>query len=447
MMKRTEIARPALLNRLIRAKHNEFVKILTGVRRCGKSYLLFHIFKKHLLECGTQTNHIIEVNLESNEFENLRRPDHLAEFLRKSIIHDGKWTYVLIDEIQLCRPYLPEDIDLNRVLPEDRADCYVKFYGVLSELKDLPMVDVYVTGSNSKLLVTDVATEFRGRGQTISVTPLSYAEFASLRQTERNPFAILHEYMTFGGLPACALMTTSEEKKSYLTDLYRTIYIRDVIERYKIKDSVLFENVLDITMSTIGGFTNPTRLAHAIQTETGAKTNPATVAQHLDRLEQAFLITKAKRYDVKGRHYLDFPQKIYSVDTGLRNARINFRQDEPTHLMENVIYNELLRRGYSVDVGVVKSETRASGKHEVRQYEIDFVVHAMPNQIYIQSAYSIPDDEKREQETYPLRHTGDSFRKVIITNDPFQNRTYDNDGIAYIGLLDFLLDPKAIEMP
>ena len=434
-----------MLNRLIETKNNGFVKILTGVRRCGKSYLLFNLFKAHLRKTGVAPDHIIEINLESSKSESLRRPDRLADFLRNAIIHDKKWTYVLIDEIQLCKPYLPDGVDLNRFRPEDREDCYIKFYGVLSELKNMPFVDVYVTGSNSKLLITDVATEFRGRGQTIPVTPLSYAEFSALRQNERNPLAVLHEYMTFGGLPACVLMPTPEEKKSYLIDLYRTIYIRDVIERYKIKDLGLLENVIDISMSTIGCFTNPTRLAHAIETETGNKTNRTTVAENLDRLEQAFLISKARRYDVRGRHYLDYPQKIYAVDTGLRNARINFRQDEPTHLMENVIYNELIRCGYSVDVGVVKCETRASGKHEMVQHEIDFVVNAAPNQIYIQSAYSIPTEEKQKQETFSLRHTGDSFKKIIITNDVLQSHTYDNDGIAYLNLLDFLLDPKSIE--
>ena len=444
-MNRAHIDRPHLLNHLIQSKHNGFVKILTGVRRCGKSYLLVNLFKGHLLEAGISPNHIIEVNLESNACENLRRPDRLAEHLRKAIIHDKRWTYVLIDEIQLCKPYLPDGIDLSRYRPEDRADCYVKFYGVLSELKDMPYVDVYVTGSNSKLLISDVATEFRGRGQTIAVTPLSYAEFSALRQSERNPFTTIHEYMVYGGLPACVLLSTPEEKKSYLTDLYRTIYIRDVIERYKIRDTALLEHVLDIAMSTIGCFTNPTRLANAIETETGIKTNRTTVAENLNRFEQAFLLSKARRYDVKGRHYLDYPQKIYSVDTGLRNARINFRQDEPTHLMENLIYNELLRCGYAVDVGVVRCETRASGKHEMKQHEIDFVVNAMPKQIYIQSAYSLPTEENRNQETFSLRHTGDSFKKVVITNDPFQSRTYDNDGIAYMSLIDFLLDPKSIE--
>ena len=249
--------------------------------------------------------------------------------------------------------------------------------------------------------------------------------------------------MTYGGLPACVLMSTPEEKKSYLTDLYRTIYIRDVIERYKIRDTALLEHVLDIAMSTIGCFTNPTRLAHAIETETGIKTNRTTVAENLDRFEQAFLISKAKRYDVKGRHYLDYPQKIYSVDTGLRNARINFRQDEPTHLMENLIYNELRNWGFSVDVGNIQQPGRSGQTRQT--LEVDFVANQGHRRYYIQSAYQIPDDEKREQELRPLLKINDAFRKILVTFDglpPYHNE----DGILILALEDFLKGQESMDL-
>jgi len=437
------IERSILLNRLIAAKHNGFVKILTGIRRCGKSFLLFNLFKRHLLETGVPTSHILEVNLEDQANERLTNPLELGRYIREHLASDGCMNYVLIDEIQRCRKVLPDWVDLSRVHPDDREASYVTFHGVLGGLRSMANVDVYVTGSNSRLLASDVATEFRGRGQVIHVTPLSFSEFhAFCKNTIRDA---LSEYMLYGGMPECVLQTSAAEKETYLKDLYQTIYIRDIAERYKIKNDVLLETLIDVVMSSIGGLVNPTKLANAITTVSKVKATQPTVAKYLKMLEDAFLVSKANRYDIKGRRYLDFPSKYYASDTGLRNARINFRQFERSHLMENVIYCELLRRGYSVDVGVVEKGGNAAGRHEIRRYEVDFVVNRGARQIYIQSTLSIPDEAKRIQETQSLQNTGDSFPKLVITNDAHQERGYDNSGIAYMGLEDFLLDPTSIE--
>ena len=440
-----KINREELLNQLISAKDNNFVKIITGIRRCGKSYLLFNLFKQHLLKGGVKKDNIIEIDLEKDENESLTDPIELGKYIRKKTPKNRGRFYVLIDEIQKCRKVLPPGVDLSRVHPDDRESAYVTFYGVLNALRSSPHIDAYVTGSNSKLLISDVATEFRGRGQIIQATPLSFAEYRFFRASEINPLTVLQEYMRYGGLPECALKATPEEKERYLRDLYSSIYIKDIVERNKIQNVGLLETVIDIAMSNIAGLTNPTKLTNIIQSSIDVKATRPTIVKYLGHLKNAFLLYEAARYDVKGRHYLNYPIKYYATDPGLRNARINFRQTEPTHLMENVIYCELIRRGYPVDVGVVMLESRQDGTHQTKQYEIDFVINRGPRQIYIQSAYSIPTAEKREQETFPLRHTGDSFKKIVITNDPFQTRTYDDSGIAYIGLLDFLLDPKSLE--
>lgn len=440
-----EIDRTQLADMLIAAKGSNFIKVITGIRRCGKSYLLFNIFKRHLLKSGVPEDHIIEIDLEHPVIANLVNPIELDKYIRSKIVADGQMNYVLIDEIQYCGKALPSGLDISHIHPDDRERMFVDFYRVLNGLRTTPNVDTYVTGSNSRLLSSDIATEFRGRGQVIQVTPLSFAEFHAFKGDATDIYGCFKEYLMFGGMPECVLHSTEEEKRAYLKDLYSTIYIRDMVERNRIKNEQILERVIDIAMSSVGSLTNPSKLAHAIQSAMGIKTNQPTVARHLKMIEAAYLVSKANRYDVKGKHYLDYPAKYYATDTGLRNARLNFRQTEPTHLMENVIYCELVRRGYPVDVGVVMQNTSRNGKHELRQYEIDFVVNHGPKQMYIQSAYSIPTAEKREQETFSLRHTGDAFRKVVITNDPFQNRTYDDNGIAYIGLIDFLLDPHSLE--
>ena len=438
------IRRDQLLNRIIDAKHNDFVKIITGIRRCGKSYLLFKLFKEHLVKSGVKGDHIIEIDLENASSKQFQNPIILLSHIKKKIKKDGHWNYVMIDEIQNCQKALPPGTDLNLIHPDDRESAYVTFYSILSELRTMHRVDVYVTGSNSKLLISDVATIFRGRGQTIHVTPLSFSEFLPLRKKTETQ-AAFYEYLTFGGLPKCALLKTDAERKSYLDDLYRTIYLRDIIERNAIKDPAVLETLLDIVMSGIGGLANPRKISDTMNTEEKMDTNNVTVGKYLDCLKNAFLIEQAKRYDVKGRRHLKSPYKYYATDTGLRNSRVNFRQNEPTHLMENVIYNELVRRGYAVDVGVVPVESRTEGKHELRQYEIDFVVNKSDVRIYIQSAFAIPDRRKREQETFSLRHVKDNFRKIVITGDIYEKPWLDDNGITFMGIVPFLLDPKSLE--
>lgn len=439
------IQRNELLNKLIAAKGNDFVKILTGLRRCGKSFLLFHLFKQHLLDAGIPENHIIEIDLESRAYQNLRTPNALGAYIDSRLIHDGIHNYVLIDEIQLCQREWNQAIDPARIHPDERDWGYITFYSILSQLRTMPDADVYVTGSNSRLIETDVSTEFRGRGQIIRVTPLSFSEFSQLAQRDANPFLTLNDYFTFGGLPECALMPTAAEKEAYLKGLFKAIYLRDIIERYKIQNPILLEHVVNFALSTIACPTNPNKLANAIKTETGLTATQPTVAKYLSALEESFVLAHAQRFDIRGRHYLDYPMKYYAVDTGLRNAAINFRQNEETHLMENVIFNELVRRGYSVDVGVIELDKRRDGRHTTPKYEIDFVVNRGSSRIYIQSAYMIPDAEKRAQETFSLRHTGDSFKKLVITNNPIQPRQYDDNGIFFMGLWDFLTNPKALE--
>ena len=438
------IKRDLLLKRVIDAKHNDFVKIITGIRRCGKSYLLFNLFKRHLVKSGVRKDHIIEIDLENTSSKPLQNPIALLSHIKSRIRKDGRWTYVLIDEIQNCQKVLPPGTDLGRIHPDDRQSAYVTFYSVLSELRTMRRVDVYVTGSNSKLLISDVATVFRGRGQSIQVTPLSFAEFMPLRKGTAWQ-AIFDEYLTFGGLPKCVLLKSDAERKAYLDDLYRTIYLKDIVERNNLKSPETVERLLDVVMSGIGGLSNPSRISDTMNTVAKFNTNPTTIGKYLGFLKNAFLVGETKRYDIKGRHHLESPCKYYATDTGLRNARVNFRQNEQTHLMENVIYNELIRRGYSVDVGVVQLETRAAGKHEIRQYEIDFVVNQADERIYIQSAYAIPDPEKRAQETFSLRRVNDNFRKVVITGNLHEKPWRDENGITFIGIMTFLLNPHSLE--
>lgn len=439
------INRELLLNRLIQAKDHHLIKILTGIRRCGKSFLLFKLFKQHLLESGVAQDHIVEIDLESDQFLFCRDAITLSKEIHARLPSDNLPCYVLIDEIQHAEPILPEGTDLSRLRPDDRKSAYISFYHVLNGLLKRESTSTYVTGSNARLLSSEIATEFRGRSEIIEVGPLSFAEYYPLMQGHAEFKEIVDSYFLFGGLPECSLLNTDGEKTDYLSNLVQTIYLKDVAERYGLKNDYLLSVLADTIMSNIGCLVNPTKLANMINATTQTKTNHITVAKYLDYLEDAFLVRKAKRYDIKGNRYLSSPSKYYATDTGIRNAKISFRQNEASHLMENVIFNELIRRGYLVDVGMVTTAPMRNGTRTQVTSEIDFVINKASRRIYIQSALSIPDAEKCAQETYSLCHVRDSFRKVVITGEPFEKPWMDKNGITFMGLKAFLLDPHSLE--
>ena len=402
-----EIRRDIYLNRLLKRKHNGLIKVITGIRRCGKSYLLNTIFYHHLLECGVEPEHIIRFAFDSGEDlhligENLIQiekekrgadPEKFMTYVHSRIV-DGGMYYLLLDEIQML-------------------DC---FEAVLNGYLRKDNIDVYVTGSNARLLSKDIATEFAGRGDEIHMYPLSFAEFMTVYRGDR--YMGLSEYMLYGGIPMIVLKEGIEEKSSALQNLFSEIYIRDITQRNKVKNIGELEELLDILSSSIGSLTNPEKLKNTFRSVKKSKITSATIKKYLDYFEDSFLINAAQRYDIKGKSYIETPKKYYFSDLGLRNARINFRQFEETHSMENVIYNELSMRGYNVDVGVVQiAERDQNGKVIRKQLEVDFVCNLGSSRYYIQSAYSLPDAAKRNQETKPLRKIDDSFKKIIITKD------------------------------
>lgn len=438
------IERPTILEKLIQAESHHLVKFITGIRRCGKSYILFKIFVNYLKRKGVAKSHIVTIDFEKDTAIEFRDPIVLGKHLRKIIPRDGLPVYVLLDEIQYVKKVLPSGLNINRIHPDDRDDCYITFYDVLNGLLEMSNVITYVTGSNAKMLSKDIATQFRGRSEVIHITPLSFAEYLSSIPSSLDRHTALMDYFLFGGLPECALMNTAEEKRQYLKHLYETIYLQDIINRYKIRNDAVLKALADVIMSGIGGLTNPTKLANTIDTAMRIPTNRVTIDSYLGHLEDAFLIQKARRYDIKGKCYFDSPSKYYASDTGIRNIHIGQRQNESPHLMENVIFNELIRRGYDVDVGCLESFSRKNGTTTRSTHEIDFVVNRGYERIYIQSAWMIPDEEKMTQETFSLKHTGDNFKKVVI--DGQYSATYrDNDGIGHIGLLEFLLNPGLLE--
>lgn len=431
------IKRDVYLNRLIEAKHDGFVKIVTGVRRCGKSYLLFRLFRRHLLASGVDAGHIIEIELDKKRHAALREPDALYGYLKTALSKRRGRVYVLIDEIQECR----RPKGRGHETPEARRGREEEFYDVLNEFREKRNVDLYVTGSNSRLLVTDVATQFRGRGHIIRVNPLSFSEYYAAVKGDRTE--AWSDYLAYGGMPECVTQKTPEAKRAYLSGLFETIYFRDIVERANLPNDIFLGNVTDALMSASGSLTNPTKLAHHMSSILGRTADPHTVRKYLSILEDAYLFRRAERYDIAGRAYLDYPSKYYPVDLGLRNVRLNFRQLDPDHLMECAIYNELVFRGANVDVGVIELESCRNGRREKRLLEIDFVVNYVHGRLYIQSAYQIPTAEKREQETRGLRAIGDSFRKLVVVNgvQPFYT---DENGIAYVSLMDFLLKPEIL---
>ena len=435
-----EIQRDMYLNRLLSKRGNGKVKVITGIRRCGKSYLLSHLFKDRLLAEGVSADHILEVALDRKEFEALRDPNRLYAWVMERL-KDNDPYYLFIDEIQLSYKVRREDVDESRIAPEDRELAYTSFYDILNDLMARPHLDIYVTGSNSRMLSKDIATNFRDRGTEIRMFPLSFAEYYAVSGLEKaDAWA---EYVIYGGMPLAVLEQDEAERARYLTGLFERVYVADVAERYGVEDSYL-DNLIDVVASAVGSLTNPSKLANTLNSVNHAGTTDKTVKKYLDALEDAFIFEKVRRYDVKGKSYLDSPVKYYAMDVGLRNARLGFRQIEETHLMENILYNELIRRGYAVDVGTVRFAETKNGKKLERQHEIDFVVNLGMKKIYIQSAFRIDNEEKRRQEILPLLKSGDFFKKIVVTSGSAKPHV-DENGIMYVGIIPFLLDENSID--
>ena len=409
------ISRDLYLNRLKDRMHNGSVKVITGIRRCGKSVLLFELFYRYLKESGVDDAHILQYKLDNIKSRNLRNPEALYDDITAKLSDDDIY-YVCLDEIQFVDG----------------------FSELLNSLNQIPNVDVYVTGSNSKFLSTDILTEFRGRGDEIRVYPLSFAEFYSAKGGDK--YDAWNEYFLFGGMPALLERKTDEQKIEYLKHLINKVYLSDIVERNSVLYRDEMDSLVDFLCSAVGSLTNPKKISDTLKSKKGKAISDMTVKNYLLHLCDAFLFDGAKRFDVKGKKYFDTPLKYYAADVGLRNARLNFRQTEENHLMENVLFNELKIRGYAVDVGVVETRESADGKRIYKQLEIDFVVNKGNKKYYIQSAYEMPSSEKLAQEKRPLLKTGDSFRKIIVVKDSLRPQI-DENGIMTIGLLNFLLDP------
>lgn len=415
-----EIKRDVYLNKLIRKKKNGLIKVVTGVRRCGKSYLLFHLFHNHLLEEGILKDHIIEIALDDHRNKELRNSDAMLRYIEEKIQDKGDY-YIILDEVQ----YMDE------------------FEDVLNSLMHIPNIDIYVTGSNSKFLSSGVITEFRGRGDEVHMYPLSFAEFMTVYKGDK--YMGLSEYMLYEGIPLVVLRDGANDKSMALQSLFGEIYIQDIVKRNHVKNIGELEDLLNILSSAIGFLTNPEKLKNIFRTVKKSKITANTIKKYLDYFEDSFLVESAKRYDIKGKAYIETPQKYYFSDLGLRNARINFRQFEQTHSIENVIYNELRMRGYSVDVRVVPiAEKDYNGTVTRKQLEVDFVCNLGSSRYYIQSAYTLPDEKKRTNEVRPFRKIDDSFKKIIITRDIVPPQ-YDEYGILTIIIYDFLLDSNCLE--
>ena len=415
-----KIERNYYLNKLISKKENKLIKIITGIRRSGKSYLLDPIFKNYLLESGVKENHIIKLELDSIENEEYTNPKKLYEYIMNKVT-DSNTYYIILDEIQKVE----------------------NFESVLNSFLRKTNLDVYVTGSNSKFLSSDIITEFRGRGDEIKVYPLSFSEFMSVYDSDE--VKGLDEYIIYGGLPLITTFKTAEEKIDYLNFQKDNVYINDVIERNDIRNDEELKTLIEIISSSIASLTNPTKLYNTFISKGNKNITNKTIALYLKYLEEAFLIEKSKRFDVKGKKYIETPSKYYFVDIGIRNSLINFRQLEKTHIMENIIYTELKRRGFNVDVGVVEKRNNLNnGKKDYKQLEIDFVVNKGSDKYYIQSVYSIEDDNKKEQELQSLLNVGDNFKKIVIVYDHFI-KWQDDNGIIYMSIYDFLLNENSLK--
>lgn len=415
-----EIKRDAYLEQLKIRKDNGMIKIITGIRRCGKSFLLFVLFKNYLLENGVDNEHIIAIALDGIENEELRDPKKCYQYI-KDAMKDEQRYYLILDEVQ----FMP------------------RFEEVLNSLLRISNIDVYVTGSNSRFLSSDIVTEFRGRGDEIRIYPLSFAEFYSAYDGDYDE--AWEEYMTYGGLPQVAQFSVERQKAEYLKNIFTNVYIRDVVERNNIKNVDEIGTLVDILASAIGAPTNPTKISNTFKSERGINYSNKTISNHIDYLTEAFLISKEERYDIKGRKYVGANLKYYFSDVGLRNARLNFRQQEPTHIMENIVYNELLIRGYNVDVGIVDVYAKNDyGKTTRKQFEVDFVVNQGSQRYYIQVAYDMVSEEKQTQEFNSFRNIPDSFKKIVIVNGT--KKPYRNDeGFVIMGMKYFLLNADSLE--
>ena len=415
------IKRDKYLNDLINRMHNGMIKVVTGIRRSGKSYLIFTIFRNYLLEQGIDENHIVSIELDQRKDRKYRDPDTIMDYI-ESRITDEEQYYILLDEVQLLD----------------------EFEEVLNSLLHIKNADVYVTGSNSKFLSKDVITEFRGRGDEIHVYPLTFKEF--MQVFEGDMYHGWAEYVVYGGLPLTVTMKTEEQKINYLTKLFEETYLKDIIERHHIEKSQELEDLVNVLASTIGSLTNVPKIEATFKSVIQSNISANTIRQYIEYLEDAFVINKANRYNVKGRKYIGTPLKYYFEDVGLRNARLGFRQIEETHIMENIVYNELRSRGYSVDVGVVeKRGLNSEGKTERTYLEIDFIANLGSKRYYIQSAFSMPTEEKRMQEKASLVNVNDSFKKIILVKD-VMNVTRDEDGITTMSIYDFLLKENSLEL-
>lgn len=425
------IKRDSYLNRLIDKKENGLIKVITGIRRCGKSYLLFNLFYDYLTQSGVKEEQIITIALDDDINLQYRDPDELSKYVRSRIVNKDMY-YILIDEVQ----YAISNEELKN--PEN-----IKLYNVLNGLLRLRNVDIYVTGSNSKMLTKDVLTAFRGRGDEVRVYPISFKEYYTFAGGDKSD--AYEEYALYGGMPLVLSKKTDAEKMSYLQSLFTEVYFKDIVERYEIELPDVLEELTDDLCSSIGSLTNASKIANALQSVKSIKVSSTTISNYLNYLTESFLFSNAKRYDVKGKKYFEYPSKYYCTDIGLRNARLNFRQQEETHIMENIIYNELLCRGYSVDVGVVEIVERSEGKKTKKQCEIDFVVNIGAKKYYIQSALNVSEPAKMETELRPLKNVKDFFKKIIISKTSMKPWT-DEDGILHLGLYEFLLNENSLEM-
>lgn len=416
-----EIKRDYYLQKLIAKKHNGLIKVITGMRRCGKSYLLFTLFKKHLLESGVAEDHIVEIPFDSFESKKYRDPEVFYPYVKEKLVDDQKY-YILLDEVQLLG----------------------EFESVLNGFMRIPNVDVYVTGSNAKFLSKDIITEFRGRGDELHMNPLSFAEFMSVY--DGNKYDGWNEYVLYGGLPPVVLLPTPEQKIELLKRLFDETYVNDIVGRHRIRNKDEFEELINILSSAIGSLTNPKKLADTFKAKKHIKLSVNTIKSYLDYLCDAFVVTRATRYDIKGKKYIDTPQKYYFSDVGLRNARINFRQIEENHTMENILFNELIARDFNVDVGlVVTREYDGSGNRQQKQLEVDFVCNKGAKRYYVQSAFAIPDEAKMQQESNSLLRIDDTFKKIIVVKDT-PAPWYTDDGILVISVYDFLLNADSLDM-